>query len=217
MTLTDSGGEFRGHWGPQAGMLQDFLLREELSRRTGEGQETIPKGDNALAVFGNQGHVVRNDQDGLALTLQVAQQAHDAGDRTIILAGGGLVDNEDIGSHGQNRRHRQALPLPLAQEERIFIGIARQSHGFQRRIYDFTPPRPLNPQVLQAILDFVSDFTAEELMIRILKDVAHRRWQTRTNFTLGQVLTQDTDSAARSTIDSGNDFGEGGFAAPIWS
>src|SRR5207253_5588528 len=83
------------------------------------GQDTATaEQDRALAVAGNQVDLMGHDDHGMTLAApERLQEVHDLERLAIILAGRGLVDDQDARSQSQDRRDRDPLADALGEEE----------------------------------------------------------------------------------------------------
>ncbi len=64
---------------------------------------------------------MRNDDDGIALFVERVREIHEDGAAGQILACGGLVENDDLRLHGQNRGERHPLAVPPAERQRVLV------------------------------------------------------------------------------------------------
>ncbi|MPM56257.1 hypothetical protein SDC9_103059 [bioreactor metagenome] len=130
-------------------------------------------GDDPVGVFGDDVHVVSDDDDGVALPVELAQELHDLSRLPVVLAGGRLVDDDHLGTQRQDRGDRDPLPDALGLEEGMlteqFLADAGDAGGLAHPVIDLIG-RQL--EVAWCVGDFVVDVVVEQLMIGVLEDVS---------------------------------------------
>src|SRR5829696_2500830 len=161
--------------GSQRRRLQLVLGEERLPRRRVQGHTPSIHDHYPVAILGGEVHVVSYDYDRLPLFVQPNGEVHDLPGPLEVLAGGGLIQHQDVRMHRHHRRDRHPLLLALAEEERVLVHEVRdlQVLGslFDAPVYLlFGEAHVLGPEG-----EFLLDLHLEDLGVWVLEDVADRQ------------------------------------------
>lgn len=133
----------------------------------------IADDQDALTVFGENIHVMTDDEDGHALFIEVRQQGHELVLVFTVLAARRFIENDIFRMHGDGRSNGDALFFAAVQVGRIGFSQFRQfrcSQGFVDGLADLVAA---HAQLLRPVGYFFTDRRPEHLPFRPLEDVAH--------------------------------------------
>ena len=157
-----------------------------------------------------------DDQDRLAQPVQVMQVRHQRMGARLILANGGLIQNEQSLIEHQHGGDRQQPALPDAEAERTPGPVRVELKQFEH----LADPAPylglVHPAHAQGVSHFVEDGVGDELMIRVLEHVADRLGQLEESQVV-DVAAVDQDRPAPGLENLGQDLGERALARPVAS
>ena len=105
----------------------DFVsVRKHLARRIAEQNPCVIHDEQAVSDLRNILHGVRDDEDGRAgLRVVIADKLEDLIAACRIEAGGRLVENEHIRTHGDHARDGNAALLTAGERERRLVSKLR--------------------------------------------------------------------------------------------
>ena len=118
-----------------------------------------------------------DDDDSLALIIDLLQQIHDPQSFTPVLTGGGLVDDDHIGIHSNDGAHGQALTLTLTQVLGPNLAVAVQTHVVDDLVDALTGRIVQTAQVLSTEQQLVFYAVLEDLLVGVLEAVANSTGQ----------------------------------------
>jgi len=126
----------------------------------------------SLGVFGDQGHVMGDDQHRVPRPMQLVGDLHDLMAALVILTSGRFVQDNSLGPHGQHRSDYHLGPLPLGQGRWKLAAERFQARGSYRVLH--SPPNFLfvQFQVPRPKGDFFLHRLGKELAVRVLEDKA---------------------------------------------
>ena len=151
---------------PECGRIPGVFRPGRL--RGGGGQR-----HGAGGVAGRQGEVVGDHDDCGAVAVQVRQQPHQRLGAPPVQAGGGFVEDQDVGVHRQGGGHRQSLPVPASEPQRMQPGEISRPHPFQGPAGPRRHLRVRQSRVARPEGGLVEDGVREDLMVGVLEDEPH--------------------------------------------
>ncbi len=169
-----------------------------------------------LGVLRDELHVVGKHHHGVPLAPQLSQHLQEPRRLYAVLAEGGLVEEEDGLSAHQHGGHAQAPFLALAQRERVGSAQPLEAEAAQRRLNESLLLRAQRaPSGLrQTVGDLPAYRVGDELVLRVLKDVAHRGTQGAGG-ERRYVDPPEVHRPARRPYHAGEERGQGALARAV--
>lgn len=162
-----------------------------------------------MGVAGHLLEVVGGEEDGHPFPGQLLEKAVDELHPLGVQAGGGLVQDEDLGAVEDGRGQAQALPLPQGVPLHLLVGH-RQELEPGEDLADaglvFHPGEPgVHPEVLPA----------REVGVKGGRGLHHRPQVAAGGGAFVDVLPEEEGPAFRGEGEAGGQADEGGLAAPV--
>ena len=132
--------------GRQPRRCHEGAIGQDGPRRPVRRDAAVVEDDDAVAHRREQRHVVRHADDGRPVGPHAVDDLGDAPARAVILAGGGLVEDEHArvhGEHGGDRHelaHRERQPVRVHRQHVSSAGGSRRPTRCAHRSHP--PPRP---------------------------------------------------------------------------
>ena len=196
-------------------MRQQRLVGEHVCRRAVEEETAAAQHHGAVGPFGDELHVMGDHQDGGGVALaQPRDQPHELLGAFVVLTDRRLVEDQEMRLEHQHRGDAQAPPLSEAEGERRTIRIMSEIDDSEHVLHPLLYRLLGVVAHLEAVSDFVPDTIGDELMVRVLKHVAHfGRDLLRAQ--RAEVLPVEKNRATRRRVDTHDETRERGFAGAI--
>ncbi len=169
---------------------------------------------DVASELGHQLHVVGDEDDGVALAVEVSHLFHQGAGTAPIQARRRLVQHQNLGTHGPDRRQGDLPPQAVSEDGGWSIGLVfkpKESQSFSRTVRHL----PLREtQIARAKSDLLPNRGSEDLMVGVLEEVTDFPRQLPHTLT-GRVLTQDEDSATGGTQQAVEVLDQGGLAGTV--
>ena len=152
--------------------VQPLRLAEHLLGRTLHDDAAAAHDQNAVGLGGLL-HIMGDGHNGDARLAQLADGAHDLCASVGVQHGGGLVQNQAVGPHGDNARNGDALLLPAGQLIRRCLALfvdACQLHGLVDAGADL---RRRHTQIFRRKGDVFLHDGGNDLVVGVLEHHAH--------------------------------------------
>ena len=132
--------EGRDLWHGQLGFLDQLWAAEQLAWRTFPECCTLSQDQDAGGFGSHQSHVMRDEDDGVALPVEVSNQCHQPSPGLAIQPHCGLVQHPHRRTHGIEGGQGDQSPLPITQQRWWGGGFVLQAELLARL-------NPIKPQV----------------------------------------------------------------------
>ena len=113
-----------------------------------------------------------NHQDGHPLVVQALQEFHDLRVVAVVLTGGGLVQNQNLGLHHQNGGDGHPLLLAVAQSGHGPVAEGIQTADFQRLLHPGADLLFGNAAVAQTQRHLIEDHALGDHLVGVLHHIA---------------------------------------------
>lgn len=133
----------------------------------------VADNQDALAVFGEDIHIMADDEDSHALFIEIRQQGHELVLVFTVLTARRFVEDNVFRMHGNGRSDGNALLFPAVQVGRIGFRKFRQFRRSQSFVDSLADVVAAHAQLLRPISHFFADCRPEHLPFRPLEDVAY--------------------------------------------
>src|SRR5438034_1072531 len=148
--------------------------REDLAGWAVEQDAPVVHDDHPAGVLGHELHDVGDREDGHALVaVQPRQEVHDLARARHVLSRGGLVHDQDLWPHHDDRRDREPLAIAPGELEWVELALVPQLEPPQDLLDGLVDLVGGGPEVLWAERHVVPDPLAEQLVVWILKDITN--------------------------------------------
>src|SRR5947208_4994160 len=156
---------------PERGLGGEPLVGKERPERPVVARLPAVGQDEPARVLGDHPRRVRDDDDGPPRGVEAVEQTEHPLLLLEIEAGRRLVEDENVGPEREDRRDGQALPRALVEQERIRVALV-ELDGRERLGHTRLHLGGREAEVARPEGHLIGDGRGEELMIRILEDVA---------------------------------------------
>ena len=156
----------------EVALRQQCFLREQLAQRSVEGDAAAAQHDAARRVLGDHPRAVRDHHQRQPAPVQAGEKRHHAALLEVVEPGGRLVEDQHRRLEHQQRRDGEPLPLALAEQEGIDRRQAGEADRRQRRLDARRALGGRHAEVLQREGHLLAGAGGEQLLIRVLEDVA---------------------------------------------
>ena len=134
---------------------------------------SLVKDHGPASVFGNDPHIVCDQHDSVALGVHGREKGHQLLDATPVQASRWFVEDENLRMHDIDCRHAYLAAQTVTQQSRRHVSVRLQSKASQRLSHTLVYLLRRQTQVLRSKDYLLPHRGAENLMIGILKDIAH--------------------------------------------
>ncbi len=126
--------------------------------------------------------------------------------------GGGLIQHDAPGPHGQHPGDGHPLLLPAGQQ---VGGVVRHAHGFQGGVHPLPDLRGGHAQVFRAEGHVLLHHAGHDLVVRVLEHHAHPAADVQQVFLAAGVQAVHVNLAPGGQEDGVEVLGQGGFARAV--
>src|SRR5919199_1938407 len=200
--------------GPQRGVPQLLLLREDLPDGALQGDPPIPHHNRPVGVLRHDPHGVGDDDDRRALLVQAPDEIHHAPLLGVVEARCRLVQDQDLGSHGQHGGHSDPLSLALREPERVLLPAPLHADGRERLLDPLAYLILIHLPDLRPESHLVRDGVGEDLVVGVLEDVPDLLAEPLQSLLYG-LLPLHANGALRRLQETVEVLDERGLARPV--
>ena len=191
-----------------------LLVREDLLGGAVQHQQAAVQHQHAVGVQ-HVVHEVGHVHDSDAALVELAANAADAAAPAHVQHGGGLVQNEQVGMHGEGAGYGHALLLAAGEVRRIGLGQVGEGHGGQRLVHARGYLGLRQGKVLGAKSHVVGYDAGDHLVLGVLEDHGGAAAYLELLRGVCRVHAENAHAALRGRDQRVQDLREGGFAGAV--